>query len=463
LSTALLWFRRDLRLDDNPALAAALAGSDRLLPLYIYEPEAPGGASRWWLEASLTALDAELHRRGSRLFVAYGASEPVLRALFTATGARRLLWNHRYEPAAAARDAALRERLEASGITVERYGAALLGEPWEGRKEDGTPYRVFTPYWRARQRAGFDLRLWQAPAQLPPPPLVDSADVSAFGVARPPAWAAALLRHWQPGAEGARQRLESFAAGPLADYATGRDTPAAPATTRISPHLAFGEVSPRRIATVAMEAAEAAGGRAGAEAFLRQLGWREFAYHLLYHFPDTPDAPLNPRFLRMAWRDEPAALRAWQRGETGVPLVDAGMRELWTTGWMHNRVRMVTASWLSKHLLLPWQAGARWFMETLVDADLANNTLGWQWVAGCGADAAPWFRILNPVRQGERFDPEGRYVRRWLPALRDLPSRWVHCPWRAPTPPGDYPPLQVGLREGRERALAAYRRIGAGR
>ena len=284
-------------------------------------------------------------------------------------------------------------------------------------------------------------------------------------------WAAGLRQEWTPGKKGAQQRLQRFIAGGLTEYETGRDEPGADGVSQLSPHLHFGEISPRQIWHAVQDAARAnrkTNLRRSAEAYLRQLGWREFAYHLLFHAPQTCGQPLREKFARFAWRDDPDAMRAWQRGRTGHPLVDAGMRQLWKTGWMHNRVRMVVASFLIKHLMLSWQSGSRWFWDTLVDADLANNTLGWQWTAGCGADAAPFFRIFNPMSQGEKFDPDGTYVRRWVSELARLPNEWVHRPWE--TPPSvlaeagiklgrDYPWPIVDHAEARQRALEEFARI----
>jgi deoxyribodipyrimidine photo-lyase len=473
-TTTLLWLRRDLRLADNPALAAALDDSDRLLPVYIHAPDEeapwqPGAASRWWLHHSLTALADQLAERGSRLIIARGASLPTLRRLIQATGASRCHWNRGYDPALIARDTRVKQALRADGIDCRSHNAALLFEPWQIKTGAGEPYRVFTPYWRRCQ--GELARLpdpLHASAALPPvPDGVDGLLTEALDLLPRIPWDVGLRESWQPGEIGAYERLERFIDGALEGYRDGRDLPAHIGTSRLSPHLHFGEISPRQIVG---RLAQAGLGGSDVDAFVRELGWREFSYHLLYHFPQTPESPLNPRFVDFPWRDgdtEPL-LRAWQRGRTGIPIVDAGMRELWHTGWMHNRVRMIVASLLTKNLRLPWQHGARWFWDTLVDADLANNTQGWQWSAGSGADAAPYFRIFNPVRQGERFDPDGTYVRRWCPELAQLPKEWVHQPWAAPKDllraanvdlGRDYPLPIVDLAKTRGEALAAYDQI----
>ena len=415
MSLSLLWFRRDLRLDDNPALRAALRDG-AVVPVYVHAPDeeapwAPGAASEAWLRCSLRKLDEDLQASGSRLVLRRGPSLDALEALLAETGASAVHWNRLYEPAALERDKAVEKALRARGIGAHGHNGALWVEPWDLENKSGEPYRVFTPFWRTlRARLEAMPRAEDAPSRLPAvaPPASESLD--ALIPPPRPRWDRAMLAEWQPGEAGARAAFDDFAAQGVADYATARDRPDQPGTSRLSPHLHFGEISPRRVY-------ERLRGRADADPFLRQLGWREFAVHLLHHFPDTPTQNLNPRFERFAWaRDDDGLLEAWRRGRTGVPLVDAGMHELWATGWMHNRVRMIAASFLTKHLRQHWLHGARWFWDTLVDADLANNTLGWQWVAGTGADAAPYFRVFNPLTQAEKFDPQERYRRRWLPA-----------------------------------------------
>jgi deoxyribodipyrimidine photo-lyase len=473
-NTTILWLRRDLRLADNTALAAALDGSDRLLPVYIHAPDdeapwQPGAASRWWLHHSLTALAAQLAERGSRLIIAKGETLATLRGLIRATGASRCHWNRCYDPALITRDTHIKQALRADGITCHSHNAALLFEPWQIKTGSGDPYRVFTPYWRRCQRELPRLpEPVDAPARLPPlPDGVDGLSAEALDLLPRISWDGGLQESWQPGETGARDLLEHFICSALDGYSDARDLPARPGTSRLSPHLHFGEIGPRQIVA---RLGQAGLGGDDADTFVRELGWREFSHQLLYHFPQTPDTPLNPRFADFRWRqgDTEPLLRAWQRGRTGIPIVDAGMRELWHTGWMHNRVRMIVASLLTKNLRLPWQQGARWFWDTLVDADLANNTQGWQWSAGSGADAAPYFRIFNPVLQGERFDPDGAYVRRWCPELTQLPKKWVHQPWAAPAEllrnakvglGRNYPRPIVDLKKTRTEALAAYDEI----
>jgi deoxyribodipyrimidine photo-lyase len=384
------------------------------------------------------------------------------------TDADAVFWSRRYEPAAATRDVQIEQSLKAVGLVVQTFSGALLFEPGEVRTGNGQPYQVFTPFWRACVARPEPPRPLPVPSRIVPP-FKTPASLPLMGLELEPKidWAAGIRATWQPGLEGARAQLRRFLAEGLAGYSTGRDSPDRVLTSRLSPHLHFGEVSPRTVwhavkDVVASHPQRALRHQVGT--YLRQLGWREFAHHLLAHLPQSTHQPLRSRFARFPWRKDTAALKAWQKGQTGHPLVDAGMRELWTTGWMHNRVRMVTASFLVKDLLLPWQAGAQWFWDTLVDADLANNTLGWQWTAGCGADAAPYFRIFNPVGQGKKFDPLGTYVRRWVPELAKLPDRWIHQPWEASPQTlreagvrlGDtYPRPIVDHAEARLRALSA--------
>jgi deoxyribodipyrimidine photo-lyase len=439
--TSILWFRNDLRLDDNPALHAALAQGGNVVPLFIWDPgtegEWPlGGASRCWLHGSLDSLACSLRAAGSRLVIRQGKTLDTLVRLLDETKAVAVFWNRRYEPATIARDKEIKATLRAKGVTAESFNSLLLFEPWAVKTKSSTPYRVFTPFYRAC------LALPKPDACLPAPEAIarlgqwpDSMEISDLGLLPRIPWDAGIRSNWKFGEAASVSRLNHFLSQSLANYLETRDRPDVDGTSQLSASLHFGEMSPRRAWHTVHEAMRTPGPSEAtrcAEGFLRQLVWREFAHHLLFHFPHTPTAPLNQTFERFPWRDNPKALKAWQQGQTGYPVVDAGMRQLWTTGWMHNRVRMVVGSFLVKDLLIPWQRGARWFWDTLIDADLANNTLGWQWVAGCGADAAPFFRIFNPVSQGERFDPNGAYVRQWVPELAKLPDRWIHKPWQAP-------------------------------
>jgi deoxyribodipyrimidine photo-lyase len=479
MSLSILWFRQDLRLADHAALQAALARGGAVLPLYIDatgEPAAIGGAGRWWLRESLRSLAAQLAARGSRLLLRGGAVLPVLQQLVRESGADAIYWTRRYEPALAAQDLALQRELRAQGLLAESRGGRLLAEPEQLQTQSGTPFQVFTPFWRAFLREIHPPLPLAAPARLPAPshwPLSQPESLAELVPHAP--WMDSLAAHWQPGEAAAQAQLRAFVSATLARYADTRERPAIAGTSRLSPRLQWGELSPAQIWHAVGEAAEAQGQSASewrSGKFLAELIWREFSYHLLQHWPTLPEQPMRAAFAAFPWRADPAQLAAWQRGATGIPLVDAGMRELWSTGWMHNRVRMVVASFLVKNLRLHWREGARWFLDTLVDADLANNTQGWQWSAGCGADAAPYFRIFNPVSQGQKFDPEGHYVRRWLPELARLPDEHLHAPWLAPplllaasgvTLGRQYPQPIVDLAVSRRNALQALQQMHAAR
>ena len=456
-------------------MVSAVARGGSVIPVFIWSPEeeglwADGAASRWWLHFSLTELGKRLKTLGSRLIVRQGQSLSVLRDLVAETGASAVFWSRRYEPDAIRRDTAVKAGLKQDGVLAESFNGSLLYEPWEIKSKTGGPYKVFTPFSKAcLSHAEPELPLATpshvtAPARWP-----QSLAIDDLHLLPTIAWDAGMREMWQPGCAQTETLLEKFLPTGVAEYSEERNRPDHSGTSRLSPALHFGELSPRQVwHAVSRHLGEAAALPKVGEPYLRQLLWREFAHHLLFHFPQTPTEPLREEFSRFPWLKNAKQLRAWQRGQTGYPIVDAGMRELWTTGWMHNRVRMIVASFLVKDLLLPWQAGAEWFWDTLVDANLANNTLGWQWTAGCGADAAPYFRIFNPVSQGEKFDPEGAYVRRWVPELTELPNEWIHQPWNAPPMAlheadvklgKTYPKPLVDHGEARQAALEALSQI----
>lgn len=434
----LVWFRFDLRLADNPALAAAVALDRPIIPLFILDDDSAGlwrlgGASRWWLAGSLEALAASLERLGSRLILRNGDAASELMALALDTGASDVFCNRVHEPWAKERDTRVAAMLKQASIGWSSFESSLLFPPETMPGPKGVGYRVFTPFWKACLASPAPSLPLPAPKRLVAPKAWPASDSLERWNLRPtkPDWAKGMTEMWTPGETGARSRLDGFLDEALPHYATERDRPDHDGVSRLSPHLRFGEIGPRQIWHGVSTRAAAGEGEPGAGAYLRQLGWREFSYNLLNNLSNLPHLSLQDKFERFPWRNEPLAQLAWRRGKTGYPLVDAGMRELWTTGWMHNRVRMVAASFLVKHLLQSWQSGAAWFWDTLVDADLANNSASWQWVAGCGADAAPYFRIFNPVLQGEKFDPDGVYVRRWVPELAKLPDHLIHRPWEA--------------------------------
>ena len=441
MKTTVVWFENDHRFNDHPALDWA-AKRGAVVPVVIWAPgEAgawpAGAASRWWLHQSLTRLAEESGKRGSPLVIRQVAkrNDDVLRQLerlIDETRADAVVWNCRYEPAAVARDQRIETHLRARGVSVKTFHGNLLFPPGTVQTNAGRPFQVFTPFWKRCRAMGTTPDIVPAPSQMQPPEKVcQSLSIDDLGLLPRIRWDGGLAARWQPGEAGARQRLSQFASERIRDYAEGRNRPDQTGTSSLSPHLHFGEISPRQVWQAVESAALQMADRAAADTFLAEIGWREFAYHLLHHFPHTTAEPLRAAFAQFPWRDDPTALTAWQKGQTGYPIIDAGMRELWATGWMHNRVRMLVGSFLTKHLRISWQSGAAWFWDTLVDADLASNSLGWQWIAGCGADAAPYFRIFNPVIQGERFDPDGHYVRRWVPELQDLPTKYIHQPWSA--------------------------------
>ena len=445
---ALVWLRQDLRLSDNPAMAAALERRSPVIPVFIWAPEEegvwpPGAASRWWLGRSLAKLSTELENRGSRLIVRRGPTGEALSRLVAESGATAVFWNRRYEPAAVARDSVLESKLREHGLLAESFNGSLLFEPGTIRNQSGKPFQVFTAFWRACLAKQTPPPSKNAPKRLAAPESwPHSLDLSELRLEPAVDWAAGFREVWQPGESGAARQLKRFLQEALVNYPVDRDMPGVAGTSRLSPHLHFGEISPGQVWRAVLEMMKDS--PAACQAYLRQIGWREFAHYLLHHRPESPQEALRREFLAFPWRMDPKRFRAWTRGITGYPLVDAGMRELWHTGWMHNRVRMVVASFLVKHLLISWQEGAAWFWDTLVDADLANNTLGWQWVAGCGADAAPYFRIFNPSIQAKKFDPRGEYLRRWVPELEAGQ---------------EYPPPIVDHNKARDRALEALASI----
>ncbi|MET0064764.1 MAG: deoxyribodipyrimidine photo-lyase [Candidatus Thiodiazotropha sp.] len=460
MTTTLIWFRRDLRLSDNPALQAALKDANQLIPLFIQSPgeEAPwqpGAASNWWLHHSLAALDDSLRHRQSRLVLAQGDSLTVLKRFVEQARVSRICWNRLPDPACRQRDQALREALAEMGVSVEEHDANRLiqGEPL--KTGGGTPYRVFTPFWKALQAQGLLIgRPKGIPKTLPPlPDRTASVSLDSLQLLPKIGWDQGFYDTWKPGEAGARDRFKQFLKRVIEDYPEWRDRPDLLGTSRLSAHLHFGEIGPRQLLQGIATHRDAVHGRRGRGSdgteYLRQLAWREFSAYLLEHFPHTDQAPFDPRFENFSWANPAQSreqLQRWQQGQTGIPIVDAGMRELWHTGWMHNRVRMIAASLLTKNLGIHWLEGARWFWDTLVDADLANNSMGWQWCAGCGADAAPYFRIFNPVRQGVRFDPQGEYIRYWVPEIAALPDKMLNAPWEA-----DSKLLgQAGIRLGRD-------------
>ena len=474
----IVWFRQDLRIADQPALRRAV---DRglVIPVYIWSPDEEGewplgSASRWWLHHSLASLDEQLRERGARLILRRGPTQQALNELIEETGATAVYWNRRYEPAAIERDKLVKATLLSRGVQAESFNGSLLHEPWTILTKQNAPYQVFTPYWKACLLANVAHETLPTPRDVAfPAKAPKSLPLDELELLPSIDWDAGFYDAWKVGAPAAERRLQQFIAEAIGRYHEDRDRVDVDGSSLLSPHLHFGELSPRQVwAAVEKERAKSPALKSkigkSAEVFLKEVGWREFAYHLLYHFPKTPTEPLRDQFRSFPWRRSRKDLNAWQRGRTGFPIVDAAMRQLWATGYMPNRTRMIVASFLAKDLRLPWLRGAEWFWDTLVDADLANNTLGWQWTAGCGADAAPYFRIFNPTMQAEKADPDGEYIRRWVPELTKLPTKWLREPWTAPeeelaaagvTLGETYPRPMVDHHEARDAALAAYERV----
>lgn len=468
----IVWFRKDLRLADNTALSEAIERGAPVVPVFIWSPGdygdwTPGGASKWFLHRALESLDAGLKGLGGQLVVRSGAAEKVLKQLIKETGADRVHWNRCYEAPIRERDARIKKALREDGFEAGSFNSSLLNEPHTVSTGSDRPYKVYTPYWRrVKDRA------------LPEPAALDldelrfadteglSESIDSLGLLPEIKWYEKFESRWEISEEAATERLDRFLDGPVKTYDTDRDLPDVDGTSALSPYLHWGLIGPRQV--MHMLHAKHDLRASGPQVFAKEIYWREFAYNVLYHFPHTPDEPLQEKYADFPWETDEQLLRAWQRGKTGYPIVDAGMRQLYATGWMHNRVRMIVSSLLVKHLLQDWKDGARWFWDTLVDADLASNTLGWQWSGGCGADAAPYFRIFNPITQGQKFDPEGDYVRKWVPELKELPNKYIHEPWEAPESvldsaglklDKDYPRPIIEHKKGRERALAALEKL----
>lgn len=468
----IVWFRQDLRLADNPALTAAARSGPAVLPIFILDENekaewGPGSASRWWLHQSLKSLNDSLD---GALTLLRGDPEQILAGLVSDVGAKSVFWNRLYEPDHIERDKSIKKSLRDASVSVRSFNASLLFEPPNTNKPDGTPYRVFTPFYRRGcLENGIPPR-----APLPRPDNLklfrhaQGNSLDDLKLLPNIEWYKEMEQEWAPGEKGAAERLSVFLSKGICNYDEGRNRPDQQTVSRLSPHLHFGEVSPNQAWYAVLRDRNLADLSSDEDRFMSELGWREFSYNLLYNEPDIPTKNLQKKFDRFPWRDDGEALKRWQHGQTGYPIVDAGMRELWRTGYMHNRVRMIVGSFLVKNLLLHWHHGAHWFWDTLLDADLANNSASWQWVAGCGADATPYFRIFNPVTQGNKFDPNGDYVRKYVPELSMLPDRYLHSPWEAPQDVLDdadvrlgenYPKPMVNLKESRERALAAFKSL----
>jgi deoxyribodipyrimidine photo-lyase len=468
----IVWFRADLRVADNPALFEASRGDRPAIGLYIFDDKTPGewgigGAAKWWLHHSLVALEQSLAKIGGALVLRQGNAADVLAEVVRETNAGKVYWNRCYEPFTIKRDKGIKETLLDQGIEAKSFNGSLLFEPWTIETKAGGFYKVYTRFWLTCRDKGTPAPPLDAPTHLEKFEGDVKSDMLDDWELLPtsPDWAEGLRDRWAPGEADAMERLDTFLDTGAEDYDNLRNFPAIPATSNISPHLHIGDISPRQIWKITVDRL---GWTKETEKFLKEIVWREFAYHVFYYLPEIPEEPMHNRFDAFPWREDTAALLVWQTGQTGYPMVDAGMRELWQTGHMHNRVRMITASFLVKHLLLPWQQGEAWFWDTLVDADLAVNAFSWQWVAGCGADAAPYFRIFNPITQGQKFDPDGTYIRTYVPEIADLPDKYLHTPWAAPDDvlhdagvklDETYPRPIIDHKMARERALEAFKSL----
>jgi len=471
-SPLIYWFRQDLRIHDNPTLSAAVKTDKPIIAVYILDQNPKnkwgiGSASRWWLHHSLNELSHSISELGGRLILRKGNAIEELNNIINETQADTLYFTRQYEPYASQLEKQVHDRFS-DQIEVKRFKGYLLHEPEDIRTGNDQPYKVFTPFYKSCLKTGSPSQPVNAPESLVAYKKKISSDFLNDWKLLPkqPNWAHQFNDYWLPGENGAHQHLSEFITHAGSKYSILRNRPDVTGTSRLSAHLHFGEISPRQVWTTIKNYQHNIPD--SGEAYLRQLIWRDFSYHLLVHWPDFPDKPFRPEFGKFPWKPNKKALQKWQHGQTGYPIVDAGMRELWKTGWMHNRVRMIVASFLIKDLLIPWQQGEKWFWDTLVDANLANNAAGWQWVAGCGADAAPYFRVFNPVLQGEKFDPQGDYVRTWIPELKSLPKKYIHSPWLAPdevlSSAGislgkDYPQPIVDHSKARDRALDAYQEL----
>ncbi len=479
MNRAIVWLRQDLRLSDNTALHTACTECDEVIPVFIDDSvdeaisqsaSALGSASRVWLHHSLTSLSADLKSQKSALILRQGNALEVLQKLIEETQATHVYWNRCYEPEVRKRDEIIKSTLKTS-VTVQSFKGSLLLEPWEGLKQDGTPYRVFTPYWKALTKGFFITKPLPIPVDFKSPQtLPSSLELAAFNLlpAAPTSnWDEGMMSHWQVGETAAHDSFQAFLEDGVANYKERRDFPAIGGTSLLSPQLHFGEISPLQLFYIARDyETQNAQPREysnssppvenGIGHILRQIVWREFAHSLLYHFPQTVTEPLYEKYAPFEWRNSKKDLQRWQQGMTGFPIIDAGMRQLYATGYMHNRIRMITSSFLCKNLLIHWREGEAWFRDTLVDADLANNTMGWQWVAGCGADAAPYYRIFNPLLQSEKFDKEGEYIRRWVPELSELSNKQIHQPTAELAEQCGYPVAMVDLKATRLRALDRF-------
>lgn len=470
MQKTIVWFRRDLRLTDHPALRKAV-DNGKVLPIFILDTANSrplGCATKWWLHHSLASLAKSIKDRGAKLHFYEGDPLKIIPELCEKYDISHVYWGRQYFPDTIKRDSQLKADLQNADVEVESFNTSLLREPWEIAPKSGPFYKVFTPFWGACLES-FKQETPNLPKSAPSEIdglTADSADLAKLDLLpTKPNWAKGFTKHWEIGEDAALKRFRAFTEDRIYKYNNQRDLPAVDGTSKLSPHLHFGEISPRQ---VYHEVADEMGTDKGLDTYMKEIGWREFGYHLIYHIEDFATKPWKEQFENFTWDHDDAAFKRWQQGHTGYPIVDAGMRQLWQTGWMHNRVRMIVASFLIKDLFIHWKEGEEWFWDTLVDADLANNVAGWQWVAGSGADASPYFRVFNPITQGEKFDPKGQYIREFVPELKDLPNDLIHKPWEAKNSDlllagielgKDYPKPMVDHSKARKEALDRYNAI----
>lgn len=459
---AIVWLRNDLRLTDNMAIQAAIDSKQAVLPLFIYDQFTSrplGGASKWWLNNSLAALRQDLKVIGADLIIKKGNAKNVLEQIAAELNITHIFWNRRYDQACINQDSAIKDFFTKQNIICKSFKGHLLFEPHTIKNNQGNHFKVFSAFWKhCLTHANIEKPI-QKPTHLKFEENFKklSKPLESLELIPQNNWTENLSKHWQPGETSAQKTLEQFLNTNLKGYPQKRDYPIDDHTSKLSPYLCFGEISVKQIWHSVKTHSAISSLENDCAKFLSEIGWREFAYHTLFHHPDLPEIPLNKKFTDFPYQNNETHLKAWQKGLTGYPIVDAGMRELWQTGYMHNRVRMITASFLTKHLLQPWQKGEQWFWDTLVDADIASNPFSWQWVAGCGADAAPYFRIFNPILQGEKFDPKGEYVKKWLPELANVPNEFIHQPWLCIHKPPNYPKPIVDHATARKKALSLWK------
>ena len=469
-SIGIHWFRLDLRLNDNPSLDQLLNEVDTVIPIYIYDENIDiGQASKCWLEKSLESLNNDLNKFNSKLYVFRGGPKKIINEIIKSTNISNFNWNRLYDKHSIKRDKEIKSFLINKSITCNTFNGYLLSEPWDIKNKSGNCFKIFTPFWKTNFETLLDKKLNLSSAKkykFYNKDIYLNLKIDELKLNVPQKeWMRKILSHWKIGEKAAESKIKDFIKTKLYNYGIGRDRPDIELTSKISPHLHFGEISPQRIFA---EVTKSKIDENNKRKYLSEIGWRDFSYNLLFNYPEMNEFPIKSKFENFTWLKDKNTLITWQLGETGIPIVDAGMKELYKMGWMHNRVRMIVGSFLTKNLLFHWKDGERWFFDTLVDADIGSNSAGWQWISGSGADASPYFRIFNPILQGKKFDPNGEYVKKFIPALDKIPEKYIHSPWEMSIDEQekynfllgrDYPEPIVDLSDTRKRALAAFKSI----